>query len=174
MLDWVRYFFKYLNKYMILMWRLGWGKGLNAYPKTLGRYLVIVHKGRKTGKIRRTPLNYAWVEDQLYCVAGFGAVSHWYKNIMATPQVEVWLPQGVFSAEAKDESDSPERLYVMRAVLQGSGFASYAAGINPYEIEDEALAKATADYRVIHLVLDAELGTRLAPNDLAWRHRMAS
>ena len=31
--------FKYLNRFMLLMWRLGLGKWLNMWPAGLGRYL---------------------------------------------------------------------------------------------------------------------------------------
>jgi len=35
---------------------------------------VITHTGRKTGRKRRTPVNYAVVRDDVYCTAGFGHI----------------------------------------------------------------------------------------------------
>ncbi len=84
----------YLNPFMLLMWRLGLGVWFNWWPAVSGRVLVIVHRGRKTGRRRYAPVNYACVEGELYCVAGFGPVTHWYRNVRAHPQVEVWTPEG--------------------------------------------------------------------------------
>ncbi len=77
--------FKVLNKFMLLMWRLGLGWMLNIWPAGFGRIMVITHTGRKSGLRRRTPLNYAEVDGEIYCTAGFGHISDWYRNIMADP-----------------------------------------------------------------------------------------
>ncbi len=120
--------------------------------------MVITHTGRKTGLKRRTPLNYAEVEGELYCTAGFGHLSDWYRNMMANPEIEVWLPDGWWVGVAEDisesepsPSDTLKRLPLMRQVLIGSGFAAYAAGINPLTMTDEELDAATTDYRLIHI-----------------------
>src|SRR5688572_23651580 len=84
--------FRYVNYFMVLMWRMGLGKMLNLWPQVLGRYMVLGHTGRKSGILRRTPVNYATVEGELYCVAGFGRGSDWFRNILAKPEVEIWLP----------------------------------------------------------------------------------
>lgn len=67
--------FKYLNRFMLLMWRLGMGKWLNMWPAGLGRYLVITHIGRKSGQRRRTPVNYATVDEEIDVTVGFGSTS---------------------------------------------------------------------------------------------------
>ena len=59
-----------------------------------GQIMVLTHTGRKSGLRRRTPVNYALVDGEVYCTAGFGQISDWYRNILANPQVEVWLPDG--------------------------------------------------------------------------------
>jgi deazaflavin-dependent oxidoreductase (nitroreductase family) len=145
--------FHYFNRWMLLLWKLGLGPWLSFAPPITGRYLVLGHTGRKTGMVRRTPLNYAQVDGTIYIVAGFGAVSDWYRNIIARPQIELWLPDGRSSARAKElPADHPARLDLMRAVLKGSGFAAFLAGVNPYSRDDARLARATADYRLIALV----------------------
>lgn len=121
--------FKYFNKFMVLMWRLGlyhWGMR-NRY---LGYIMVITHTGRKTGRSRRTPVNYAIVDGDIYCVAGFGAAADWHRNLLVNPHVEVWLPEGWWAGTASDLSPLPEdqRLPLVRQVLINSGFAAYAAG----------------------------------------------
>ena len=67
--------FKYFNRFMLLMWRLGLGRWINLWPEVGGRIMVITHTGRKTGMRRRTPVNYTIANGDIYCTAGFGGVS---------------------------------------------------------------------------------------------------
>jgi deazaflavin-dependent oxidoreductase (nitroreductase family) len=128
----LRQMFKYFNRFMPLMWRLGLGSWVNLWPKGGGQILVLTTIGRKSALRRRTPINYAMVDGELYCTAGFGQTSDWYRNLKANSEVEVWLPDG-WSAGVAEEVDDPQlRLLLMRQVLIGSGFAAFAAGINPY------------------------------------------
>ena len=101
--------FHYGNPLMLLLWRLGLGPVLNALPTYAGQLMVLVHIGRKTGKTRRQPLNYSIVNGDVFCIAGFGASSDWYRNIAANPRVQVWLPDGWWEGIAKDVSAAPER-----------------------------------------------------------------
>src|SRR5699024_5954406 len=116
--------------------RLGlqrWGMR-NRYS---GYIMVLTHRGRKSGRRRRTPVNYAEIGGDLFCVAGFGAVADWVRNLRADPRVEVWLPDGSWWAGvAEDVTDLPaaERLPLLRQVLINSGFAAYAAGLDARKI----------------------------------------
>ena len=113
--------------------------------------MLLVHVGRKTGVRRRTPLNYAVVAQDIYCVAAFGKISDWHKNILECREVEVWLPDGWWSGIATDVSNSDSRLPLLRKVLIASGFAAYAAGIRPTTMSDAELARLTVDYRVLRI-----------------------
>jgi deazaflavin-dependent oxidoreductase (nitroreductase family) len=158
--------FKVLNRFMLLMWRLGLGRLLNIWPQYGGRIMVIVHTGRKTGLTRYAPVNYAIVDGELYCCAGFGAKTHWYKNLLELPEVEVWLPEGRYPGVAEEVSDHPDRLRIMRAITIASGFAApLMAGIHPHTMSDEDLAAATASYRLLHIRRGAK---RHTPGDRAW------
>ena len=91
--------------------------------------MVITHTGRKSGLRRRTPVNYAIINGDIYCAAGFGAVADWYRNLLADPHVEVWLPDGWWAGSQRcDDLPAEQRLPVLRQVLINSGFAAYAAG----------------------------------------------
>jgi deazaflavin-dependent oxidoreductase (nitroreductase family) len=83
--------------------------------------LVLVHTGRRTGRSYRTPLTYARVGTDLYCLVGFGAGSDWYRNVLATPAVEVWLPTGRWVGTTEDSSDASDRIRIMREVLIAGG-----------------------------------------------------
>ncbi|MBK8021281.1 MAG: nitroreductase family deazaflavin-dependent oxidoreductase [Chloroflexi bacterium] len=100
--------------------------------------------------------------------AGFGSVSHWYRNIQANPHIEVWLPDGWWQAEAKDITAQEQHTAIRREVLKNNGCAAFAAGINPYTVSDEALEKATADYRLLHIRRTAPCAGPGGPGDLVW------
>ena len=146
-----RRIFKRFNHFMLLMWRLGLGRWINAWPAVGGRIMVLGHTGRRSGLRRQTPVNYAQVNGDVYCTAGFGLGSDWYRNLRANPQVEVWLPDGRWVGRAEDVSDCPQRLHLLRQVLIASGFAAYLAGINPRTISDEQLTVAGSGYRLIRI-----------------------
>lgn len=160
--------FKYFNKFMLLMWRLGWGPWINSSPKIGGRIMVITHIGRKSGQRRRTPVNYALVDGDVYCTAGFGQVSDWYRNLKTHPEVEIWLPDGWWQGVAEEITDPERRLPLLRSVLQNSGFAAYAAGIDPYQISDEQLAQLCASYRLVRIRRTAACTGPGGPGDLGW------
>lgn len=165
----LRQAFKIMNRFMLTMWRLGLGGMMNAWPETGGRIMVLTHTGRKSGLRRRTPVNYAEVAGQVYCTSGFGAGSDWYKNMIAQPQVEVWLPQGWWQAVAEEVPQEDEHwLYLLRQVLIGSGFAARVAGINPHTISDDELAEVAKDYRLFRIRRKEACTGPEGPGDLAW------
>ena len=159
--------FRWLNRYMLLHWRLGLGPYANRRELS-GQIMVLVHVGRKTGRIRRTPVNYVILDGDVYCTAGFGAAADWYRNLLVNPQVEVWLPHGWWAGQAEDVSDSPERLALLRQVLIASGFAARAAGLDPMRMSDEALDAASRSYRLVRIRRTQALTGPGGPGDLAW------
>jgi deazaflavin-dependent oxidoreductase (nitroreductase family) len=164
----MRQFFKYFNHLMLLNWRLGLGPYLSFWPGGLGRYLVLTHIGRKSGLRRRTPVNYAQISGDIYVTAGFGKESHWYKNIIANPHIEVWLPDGWWQAEAEDITGTEGSLTLLREVIKGSGFAGYLAGVNPHNMSDEALAAVTSSYRLLRIRRTTPCTGKGGPGDLVW------
>ena len=164
----LRHGFHRFNKFMLLNWRLGLGPLFNVWPGGFGRFVVIVHKGRKSGRVYQTPVNYAPIDGDIYCTAGFGAGSDWYRNLQANPDVELWLPDGRWQAHATDVSDAENRLSLLRQVLIGSGFAAPMMGVDPHTLSDEALAAATASYRLVRFQRVAPATGPGGPGDLAW------
>ncbi len=160
--------FRILNRFMVGLWRLGLGSWVNSWPSVGGRILVLVHRGRKTGATRLTPVNYATVGGDLFCLAGFGSRADWYRNILAQPQIEVWLPNGWWQAVAEDVSDTPRRLSVLRQVIIASGFAGRLAGLDAQHMTDRALSDATVPYRLVRLRLIGERTGGGGPGSLAW------
>ena len=152
-LNTLRKVFHKLNPFMIWMWKMGWGKAINFWPALIGRIMVIKHRGRKSGNEYLTPVNYAIVDSEIYCTAGFGSISDWYRNMLVNPEIELWLPEGKRKARAEDVSDSPKRLFLLRQVLVASGFAAPMFGIDPKKVNDEQLDALSKEYRIIHFIM---------------------
>lgn len=142
--------FRAMNRFMVWMWKLGMGRMINFWPAVIGRIMVIKHRGRKSGREYLTPVNYAVVDGEVYCTAGFGSISDWYKNIMANPEVLLGLPERKRKARAEDVTASPRRVFLMRQVIIGSGFAGPLFGVNQKKFNDEQLDAVTKEYRLIH------------------------
>lgn len=158
--------FRTLNRAMVVMWRLGFGPMFGWFPRTAGRILVLHHVGRRTGSSFRSPVNFAEAKGSLFCVAAFGTRSDWYKNLMATPVVEAWLPDARWMVEVLDANDRSDRLELVREVLLSSGFAAPAFGLSPTRMSDRQLAEATLDYRLLEIVQKERLQGSAA--DFRW------
>jgi deazaflavin-dependent oxidoreductase (nitroreductase family) len=146
--------FRVMNRFMVFMWKIGMGRMMNIWPAGIGRIMVIKHRGRKSGREYLTPVNYAIVDGGIYCTAGFGSISDWYKNLLANPNAEIQLPSGWRKARAEDVPDSLNRIFLMRQVIIGSGFAGPLFGINQKKLNDEQLDTATKDYRLVHFIME--------------------
>jgi deazaflavin-dependent oxidoreductase (nitroreductase family) len=163
----LRRIFKSFNRFMLLLWRLGlgsWGNGTEFG----GSIMVIKHTGRKTGLTRYTPVNYAVVDGDIYCTAGFGSVCDWYSNLMAIPQVEIWLPDGRWAGVADDVSDSKDRGALLRQVIIASGFAGPLFGADPKKLTDADFEKLMDNYRLIRIQRKGAVTGPGGPGDLAW------
>lgn len=99
----------------------------------------------------RTPLNFARLGDDIYVLAAFGRKTHWYRNILAAPEIAMWLPDGRWLATAEDASEDPRRLEIVRQVLIDSGFVAPLMGLHPHVMTDDSLAQATGMYRLLRL-----------------------
>jgi len=160
--------FRYLNRFMMLMWRLGLGQFINIWPEGVGRIMVITTTGRKSGLNRQTPVNYAVQDGEIYCVAGFGPGSDWYRNLRSNPKVEIWMADSWWAGEVEEVTSPALRLPLIRKVVINSGFAGRLFGINPYSISDVALEKVTAPYVLLHVRRTEARTGHGGPGDLAW------
>ncbi|MCC6146129.1 MAG: nitroreductase family deazaflavin-dependent oxidoreductase [Anaerolineaceae bacterium] len=159
---------KQVNRGMVLMWRLGLGGWLNLAPRVGGRIMVIVHTGRKSHKRHYNNVNYAIVNGEIFCTAGFGPVTDWYRNILNNPNVEVWMPDGWWNGIAEDASYIGNRLDILRQILINSGVAANMVGIDPKNLSDEYLAEITRDYRLLRIRQTAARTGPGGPGNLAW------
>ena len=163
----LRRLFRVLNRLMVILFRLGLGAWGNA-SKYGGYIMVIKNTGRKSGLSRLTPVNYAMVNGDVYCTAGFGEESDWYRNIMTNPQVEIWLPDGRWAGVAEDVTGLSDRASIFRQVIIASGFAGLLFGVNQKKMSDSELDELLAHYRLIRIRRTGALTGPGGPGDLAW------
>jgi deazaflavin-dependent oxidoreductase (nitroreductase family) len=148
--DVLRRIFRLFNRYfMVPMFRLGMGPFIGN-PLT-GYIMVLKTRGRKSGRIRFSPVNYAIHNGSVYCLAGWGKTTDWYRNLSATPQVELILPAGAYSGTAETVADPAEKRIIIRQVLKNGGFAGFFEGYNPYTISDEQLTVKTEEAVLVRI-----------------------
>jgi deazaflavin-dependent oxidoreductase (nitroreductase family) len=80
--------------------------------------LLLTTRGRRTRRLRRTPLIYGRDGDDYVVVASYGGRPDnplWYENLVADPEVRVQLMADVFTADAStvEEGEERERLWKM-------------------------------------------------------------
>ncbi len=166
--------FKALNRcFMVPLHRAG----LGAWVSTpIGGYTVLLRvRGRKSGVIRETPLNYLIAAGAVWVLAGFGARTEWYRNLLADPRVEAWLPGRRFAGTAAEELDPRVRACILPALLRSTVLPGSMTGVNPLTAADEAIIKALDWVPLIRVTLDGEWLEPGAddPGGSAWVWRQA-
>ncbi|MEW6093455.1 MAG: nitroreductase/quinone reductase family protein [Chloroflexota bacterium] len=134
---------------MVPMFRLGFGPFMGN--RVTGYIMVLRTIGRKSGKVRYSPVNYAIHRGNVYCMAGFGRLSDWYRNLQATKEVEAILPAGAIYGRVEEVADSAERKLVLRMILKNAGFAGFFEGLNPFTVTDDELLTKTAGLPLLRI-----------------------
>ncbi len=94
----------------LVLYALGLGRAFGH------RFLVVVHRGRRTGSTYRTMLEVvAWdpARREAVVASGWGERSNWWRNLKAAPAVEVWCAGERFVPEQHVLSHE-ERVAVLR------------------------------------------------------------
>jgi deazaflavin-dependent oxidoreductase (nitroreductase family) len=163
----MRRIFWFLNKFfMVPVFRLGFGP---VFGNPFWGYIMVLRTtGRKSGKVRYSPVNYAIRNGKVYCMAGFGRASDWYRNLQANNLIDVILPSGPFTGTATEVSDPAERAILIRQILKNGGFAGFFEGFNPYRIKDEDLLERTASMPLVCLQPVGPANGPADPGGWAW------
>ena len=159
--------FKYMNTYYVvplsklglLPWMLN--------PLT-GYIMVLQTIGRKSGKARLTPLNYALADGYIYCIAGFGSETHWLANLKANPAVEVRVAGTALrgSAEIVTEGEEAQRIFIQ--IIHNCGFAALLVGLNPFRLTDEKILQKRGPEVVVRIRPEEIIGGPFDPGGRGW------
>ena len=116
----------------ILLYRVGLGWILG------NRFLLLRHKGRKSGKIRTAVLEiiHSMPDAGIYfVVSGFGTRSDWYQNILQDSSVEIQVRRKRFPAQA-EQLEPAEGAKILAAYAQKNpGSLQALSKIMGYEID---------------------------------------
>jgi deazaflavin-dependent oxidoreductase (nitroreductase family) len=135
--------------FMVPLFRIGLGPFVGN-PIT-GYIMVVKTIGRKTGRERYVPVNYAILDGNIYCMAGFGKSTHWYRNLQAQSNIEIIVPSGPLAGVAEDATNSEEAIRVIRQILKNSGFAGFFVGFNPFTVSNTELREKTKDFPLVRI-----------------------
>ncbi len=147
--------FKALNRYfMVPLHRAG----LGAWVSTpVGGWILLLRvRGRKSGLIRETPLNYLIADGQVWVLAGFGPRTEWYRNLLADPAVEVRLPGRRFAGTAAEERDPTVRARLVPRLVRSTGLPGMMVVPSPQTAPDEAILDAVAWVPLVRITPDGE------------------
>jgi deazaflavin-dependent oxidoreductase (nitroreductase family) len=131
----------------------------------VGYLAVLTTTGRRTGRERHTPLNYAILDGSVYLLAGFGPRTDWLANLRDHPHVLVRLPGRTISGLAEVVDDPDEAIRAAVAVAHNAGFATVFEGLNPVTASDDELSERLAGRPVVRIVALPTTGRRGAEVD---------
>lgn len=144
--------YKRINKYIVLpLYKL---KILPIFG--FGRiFLILTTKGRITGKKRKTPLEYHWIDGVITIFSGRGEDAGWLKNIRANPD-DVWVQHGFHSFQPHVEfvTDDNDKLNIIKwYVIKHKRSAKLLFGWDP-KLDDPE----TADFsKMLNMVTIVQL-----------------
>lgn len=133
-----------------------------------GSMMVLRTTGRQSGRVRDAPLGYAIQDGAVWCIAGFGRSSHWFRNIEADPRVEVILPTATFSGIAEEVTEPEAWLAGFRLVVRSLGIIGRTVVPGALEASDADLVER---WQALPVVRIRPTGIGSGPSDpggLAW------
>ncbi len=166
--------FRLLNRYLMTpMTRVGMGAWLST---PVGGAMVLLRiRGRKSGIVRETPLNYVIAEGSLWVIAGFGPRTEWYRNLVADRRVEAILPGRRITGTATEVRAPAVRRRIIPALLRSTPGPSLLAGLDPWHTPVDRLLESLAFVPLLRI--DADTGRLDAgpddPGGHAWIWRQA-
>lgn len=125
----------------------GW---LVGSPMT-GHVMLLRTRGRRTGVLRQAPLGYVVRDGCVYCVAGFGEPTLWYRNLLTDPSVEVVLPTRRFQGRAAPVTDPAEWVAAYRALIASFGLVGQATVGDIRSLDDATLAARHGSLPVVRI-----------------------
>ncbi|MEI8332733.1 MAG: nitroreductase/quinone reductase family protein [Chloroflexota bacterium] len=159
--------FNALNRWLAIP-ALRTGTGLLFMSPLVGYTCLLRTRGRNSGLVREAPLLYTIRDGAVYVVAGFGARTQWYRNIVADPRVEVVLPTRTVSGLASDVTAPDEWLARLRDLLRTGGFSGLLLGTVPWTASDDVLREKARGVKVVRIDVPGLAAGPADPGGLLW------
>jgi deazaflavin-dependent oxidoreductase (nitroreductase family) len=144
------------------------GLGALVSNPLTGYLMVLRTRGRRTGLIRPAPLGYVVLDGAIYCCAGFGENTAWYRNVLADPWVEVVLPGRTLQGTAIPVSAPYEWTRAYRALIASMGVVGRLTVGNVRELDDAELLAAHGGVPVVRITPSVFVPGPLDPGGRFW------
>ena len=154
------------NRLVIPLLRSGLGAVISN-PVT-GYLLLLRTRGHTSGRVREVPLGYVVLDGALYCCAGFGSRTAWYRNVLADERVEVVLPGRSFVGRATPVTDPVEWLRGYRALMASLGLVSRSVLGDVRAIDDATLLATHRSIPLVRITPTAIVAGPFDPGGRAW------
>ena len=116
-----------------------------------GSLMLLRTTGHRSGLPREAPLGYVIREGAVYCCAGFGRRTAWYRNLVADPRVEVILPTSAISGLAETVTDPAEWSRVFPAYIRALGLIGRLTLGDVRSADDDRLATIRAQLPLVRI-----------------------
>jgi len=129
------------------------GAGLGRWVATpVGGYLLLLRtRGRTSGLVREAPLSYLIADGSIWVLAGFGAATNWYRNLLADPAAEVTLPTRRLRCRAEDVAEPEVRRHIAPRLVRATGIPGALIGCNPWTAADDVVLRQLEGVPLIRL-----------------------
>ena len=147
---------------------MGVGFGALASNPATGYLMVLRTTGRRTGLRREVALGYVVLDGAVYCCAGFGPQTGWYRNLVADPAVEVVLPGRTMRGLASVVEDPAEWTRSYRAFTASLGVLGRAIVGDIRGLDDDVLRADHGALPMVRIVPTAFVAGPLDPGGRFW------
>ena len=134
-----------------------------------GSILVLRTAGRRTGLIRAAPLGYVVLDGRVVVAAGYGRNSHWFRNALADPHVEIALPGAVLAGRAEEIVDPEQRRRALRALAAALGVIGRATLGDPGHADDARVDELAEGFPLLAVTPTGVLPGPYDPGGSFWR-----
>jgi deazaflavin-dependent oxidoreductase (nitroreductase family) len=138
-----------------------------------GSMMLLRTRGRSSGAVREAPLGYVVWHGAIYCVAGFGETTHWYRNVAADPHVECVLPAVAVSGIAEAVTDPAEWAAAYAALIRSMGVIGRLTVGDVRELPPEALEQQRQKLPLVRIRPDSIAPGAFDPGGLGWLPALA-
>jgi deazaflavin-dependent oxidoreductase (nitroreductase family) len=144
------------------------GLGALISNPVTGYLIVLRTRGRRTGRLRSVPLGYVILDGSIYCCAGFGRSTAWYRNVLADGRVEVVLPGRLLIGRAETVTDPAEWTIAYRALMASLGLVSRLVLGDLRRIDDRTLQERHRAIPVVRITPTGIVAGQLDPGGRFW------
>ena len=133
-----------------------------------GYLMVLRTRGRRTGLMRAAPLGYVVLDGAIYCCAGFGETTAWYRNVIADPLVEVVLPGRTMQGRATPVTAPDEWIQAYRALIASMGVIGRITVGDVRGLDDAGLLAGHGGIPIVRIDPTAFVSGPLDPGGRSW------